>query len=99
MTTETKTFIELSDIVTIKLECPTCGIATSIPLASVPSTISAVCQCRERFFDERANRHPSQNQYPAIDSLLAIANNLVALTRSDRTDLRAKIMIGIKTDK
>jgi hypothetical protein len=98
MTTETRTLIELSDIVNVEMECPACGVAVSIPLTKVATTITAVCQCGGRFFDERPNRHPSQGQYPAIDSLIAIAANLVALTNGERTDLHAKVKLRVKSE-
>jgi hypothetical protein len=97
MTSEIRTLIELSDIMGIEIECPECHLTIAYPMAKLVRMVANCPHCNQDWFDHTMGR--SAETYPALDSLQQIATQLRALTRNDRTDIRAKIRVRIDVDQ
>jgi nitrate/TMAO reductase-like tetraheme cytochrome c subunit len=91
MTSETRTFIETTDVSGIEIECSYCHIKSLFPISEC-SKIDARCpHCEKKWFDSNENAQ-DKTVCPAADNLRAVAANL-RLLGGVRTDVHAKIRV------
>jgi hypothetical protein len=99
MTSETRTLIELGDILGMELECPDCQIVTFYPIRmeSVKKLAAHCSHCNHLFFDMATTSVSGPDAHPALASIFAIIGNLSRLTQV-RTDIHTKIRLRIDTE-
>ncbi len=101
MTSETRTFIEATDIAGVEIECQYCHSTIFYPIVALADAkkLPANCpQCNHGMFDVLPTNSQSQYtqfpSYPAIDDLQKIAASLRDLVR-ERTDIHASIRFRV----
>jgi len=104
MTSETRTFIEATDIAGVEMECPKCFSTIFYPIAALEEAknIPSNCpQCNRVMFDVLPTNPESHYvqfpSYPAINDLQKIAAGLRSLVR-ERTDIHTQIKFRINTE-
>jgi hypothetical protein len=96
MTTETRTLIEMGDILGVEIECPECHLTMLYPVAKLSKIETNCPHCNCEWFDDCLGK--SGKMYPAIESMQRIAEELRTLTRNDKTDIHAQVRLSIKVD-
>jgi hypothetical protein len=104
MTSETRTFVEATDIAGIEVECQQCHSTIFYPIAALEEAkkLIANCpQCNHSLFDVATTNPQSPYiqypSYPAINDLQKIAAGLRSLVR-ERTDIHANIRFRIDAE-
>jgi hypothetical protein len=97
MTTETRTLIEMKDVLGIEIECPECRLTILYPVAKLFRIEPNCPHCNCDWFDHRSGM--GGDMYPAIDSVQHVAQELRALNRDDRTDIHARVRLSINIDQ
>ncbi len=100
MTSETRTFFQLSDIERMEVECPECKITVSYPIAveSIKRIGPGCPHCHYQFFDMATSTVAGREAYPGMSCLDAIIGNLSQFTRRDRTDIHANIRFRLNME-
>lgn len=97
MTSEKRTFLELSDVLGVEVECPTCKFGAFFPTEKTQK-IPAFCpQCNATWFDDKVGDY-GKTTYPAIDSLLNVSAELRSLTHKDRKDIHTSVRIRVNVE-
>ncbi len=101
MTSETRTFIEASDVFGIEIGCPKCNLAIFYPITvERVIEIGSFCpHCNHPFFDVVKDAVYPGRHYPAVDALQEIAAGLRKLTNPERTDIHANIRFRLAEPK
>jgi hypothetical protein len=94
MTSETRTMIELQDIIGIEIECSECHTKISFPISDRFKIGPNCPHCNKPLFDGTPDLRTGSIAYPAPDSLRAIAMHLLAMSQT-RTDIHGLIRLHI----
>lgn len=100
MTTETRTFVEINDIVSIEIGCPNCKVVASYPVAieAIKKIQSSCRHCNHQLFDMATAHVAGVDAYPALASLYQILGNLSKMADPDRTDIHGSIRLRLNTE-
>jgi hypothetical protein len=100
MTTETRTFIEIDDILSIEVGCPNCKVVACYPVAieAIKKLQSSCHHCNHQLFDMASTHVAGVDAFPALASLYQILGNLSKMANPERTDIHATIRLRLNTE-
>jgi hypothetical protein len=84
MTTETRTLIEMKDVLGGEIECPECHLTILYPIAKLFRIEPHCPHCNCDWFDHRTGMG---------------SPGIVGLNRDDRTDIYARVRLSINIDQ
>jgi predicted RNA-binding Zn-ribbon protein involved in translation (DUF1610 family) len=97
MTTETRTLIELKDVLGVEFGCPTCGAKTLYPMAKSFQRLAESCpNCGEDWFAPRNPVHHPSTPTAAkqvLDGLISFKELI------SRSDIHAHVRLQVNTEK
>jgi hypothetical protein len=98
MTIETRTLIELRDILGVEIECPNpkCKAKCFAPISADFSEVALQCfQCRTPWFGSTFDRDKGRNFAAAVQQIQKLVDSIRQLSTDERSDVHAGIRLHV----
>jgi hypothetical protein len=98
MTRETRTLIELRDILGVEIECPNskCKAKCFAPIGADFSEVTLQCfQCRTPWFGSTFDRDRGRNFAAAVQQIQKLVDSIRQLSTDERSDVHAGIRLHV----